>query len=523
MEILYLLIELVVLSVVFAIYHKRRLKEQLKMHNTELNHKVETLQNQLEQIGKDRYNLSEELQKYKSDLDEIKDKNAELDRKNAKLEGRIDHLKTVEKENKEIEHKLEKIQSENKELTSKKSEYKSELEQKNNQIKEKNQNLQEFKNKLEEKEEALEQLRKSKEKLEKQVSELTTRTEEQKKSAQEKLETLEQAREKLKEEFENLANKIFEKKNKKSKENLNDLMNPLREQIKDFKKKVEDVYDKESKERSELFVEIKNLRELNSQIGEDAKNLTRALKGSSKVQGDWGEVVLERLLEYSGLKKGEMFETQKTYKNAAGKTYKPDVVLHLPDERDIVIDSKVSLKDYEEYYNAEEGPQKQKALERHIASVSKHINELSQKNYYSLEGLNSLDYVIMFVPIEGAYIAAVQHSQDMIQNAMKANVMLVGPSTLLATLKTIEKFWRFKQQRENVMEIARRGGQLHDKFVNFVESMENIGKNIERARDSYTTARKRLDKGRGNLIRQVDMLRELGAEAQKTLPDKLQE
>ena len=470
----YLLIEFIVLVVIFIIYHRSRLSTVVEIESKELEHKIDMLESKLDQLARDKQELSRELQQSKEKIEELLDIKGALEKKNARLEGRVENLQKVESENEELNKKLDNLRSD-------------------------------------------------KEQLEKKVSTLTTQVEEQKKNAKEKLETLENAREKLKEEFENLANKIFEKKNKKSKENLSEIMTPLREQIKDFKKKVEDVYDKESKDRSKLFNEIKNLRDINSQIGEDAKNLTKALKGSSKVQGDWGEVVLERLLEYSGLKKGEMFETQKTYRDATGKIYKPDVVLHLPDERDIVIDSKVSLKAYEEYYNAEDDNKRQTALNKHIKSVCKHIDELSQKNYYNLEGMNSLDYVIMFVPVEGAYITAVQHSQDLIQNAMKDNVMLVGPSTLLATLKTIEKFWRFKQQRENVLEIAKRGGALHDKFVNFVESLEDIGKNINKAQDSYNLARKRLDKGRGNLIRQVDMLRELGAEAQKELPDKLEE
>jgi len=519
--IIYLVLEFIVLAGIFIIYHKQQLKREIEINNKDLHYKAEMLDSKLEQIQQDKEQLATELKNCQENLNKEKNKNSKLETNNAKLEGRNDQLLQVEKENQELTSKIENLQEENKTLSSKKSEYKSELEQKDNLLKEKNQNLEDLKNKIEKKDNDLEDLRDKKEKLEKQVSTLTTQTEEQKKSAKEKLETLENARNKLKEEFENLANKIFEKKNKKSKENLNDLMKPLREQIKDFKKKVEDVYDKESKDRSKLFNEIKNLRELNSQIGEDAKNLTKALKGSSKVQGDWGEVVLERLLEYSGLKKGEMFETQKTLRDQTGKIFKPDVILHLPDERDIVIDSKVSLKAYEEYFNEEDPAKKEKALNRHLNSVRTHIEQLSQKKYANLEGLNSLDYVIMFVPIEGAYITAVQHSQELIQNAMKDNVMLVGPSTLLATLKTIEKFWRFKQQRENVLEIAKRGGQLHDKFVNFVDSLEDVGKNIDKARDSYKLARKRLDKGQGNLIRQVDMLRELGAEAQKKLPEKL--
>lgn len=519
--ILYLLIELIILGTLFYIYHRKRLQTVAEIENKDLKHEIDMLNSRIGQLETKNQKQSTELRQNKDKIEELINIKGELEKTNAKLEGRVESLDKIQKENEDLNKKLEHLQEENKGLSSKKSEYKSELEQKNQIIKEKNQNISELKNKVETKEKIIDELRTKKENLEKQVSTLSTQTEEQKKNAQEKLETLENARKKLKDEFENLANKIFEKKNKKNKENLSEIMTPLRDQIKDFKKKVEDVYDKESKDRSKLFNEIKNLRDINTRIGEDAKNLTKALKGSSKVQGDWGEVVLERLLEYSGLKKGEMFETQKTYRNASGKIYKPDVVLHLPDERDIVIDSKVSLKAYEEYYNADEGKQKESALKRHINSVCQHIDDLSKKNYYNLKGLNSLDYVIMFVPVEGAYIAAVQHSQDMIQDAMRENVMLVGPSTLLATLKTIEKFWRFKQQRENVMEIAKRGGALHDKFVNFVESLENIGKNISKAQDSYNLARKRLDTGRGNLIRQVDMLRELGAEAQKELPDKL--
>ena len=471
---IYLAIEFILLVIIFFVYHKSSLKKEKIINNKDLEHQLEMADAQIDQLQDDKSELKKQINSLDHKVDKLTQKNTEREKINAKLEGKLDRMEELQEKNQQKEKKIEKLQQE-------------------------------------------------KESLREDISELSTRLEEQQKANQEKLENLQKARKELKEEFENLANKIFEQKKEKSTENINQVISPLKDQIKEFKKKVEDVYDKESKDRAKLENEIKNLKQLNNQISEDAENLTKALKGSSKTQGDWGEVVLERLLEFSGLKKGEMFETQKVLSTDQGKRYKPDVIVHLPNERDVVIDSKVSLTAYEKYYNEDNDKQRSKFLDQHLKSVRNHMKNLSAKNYEELRELNTLDYVIMFIPVEGAYITTVQTDRSIIEDGMDKNIMVVGPSTLLATLRTIENFWKFKKQTDNAREIARRGGKLYDKFVNFVDSLEEVGKNLDRAQDSYKTAKKRLSDGQGNLIRQTEMLKDLGADAQKELPDELKD
>ncbi len=357
------------------------------------------------------------------------------------------------------------------------------------------------------------------------VAELETRLEAEREAQAEKLKTLESAREQLKQEFQNLANKIFDEKTQRfsetSKDNLGLLLNPLREQLGDFKRRVEDVYDKETKDRRALYEQITHLKELNHQMSEDAINLTNALKGENKTQGNWGEMVLERALEESGLRKGHEFELQVSA-SLDNKRYQPDAIIRLPDGKDVIVDSKVSLRAYEQYCSTEELELKQRFLREHLLSMRGHIKGLSDKAYQALDGVTSLDFVLLFIPIEGAFLLALEKEPDLFKEAFDRNIMLVSPSTLMVTLRTIHNIWRYEHQNQNAKEIAQRGGELHDKFVGFVESVDEIGRNINRTQQAFETAQKRLSTGRGNLVNQVAMLKQLGADGKKKLsPDLL--
>jgi DNA recombination protein RmuC len=361
--------------------------------------------------------------------------------------------------------------------------------------------------------------------LQAKLSELETRLEDERRNTEEKLTLLKEAREQLKMEFQNLANKIFEDKSQKftdqNKENLEGVLKPMREQLLDFKKKVEDVYDKESKDRVSLLHEIIHLKTLNERISEDAVNLTNALKGQSKTRGSWGEMILERVLEESGLQKGREYEVQAMYASEQGQRRHPDVIVHLPEGKDIVIDSKVSLTAYEKYCTADTDDKRDKRLKEHILSVRTHIKALSEKRYEELEGIKTLDFVLMFLPIEGAFWTAIESEQSLFNEAFDKNIMLVSPSTLLATLRIINNIWRYEDQNKNALVIAKKAGDLYDKFVGFVEALDDVGQKIDKARESYQTARNRLTDGRGNLVRRSLELRQLGVKAQKELPEGL--
>jgi len=361
--------------------------------------------------------------------------------------------------------------------------------------------------------------------LQTKLSELETRLEDERRNALEKLALLQEAREQLKMEFQNVANKIFEDKSQKftdqNRENIEGVLKPMREQLLEFKKKVEDVYDKESKDRISLREEVKHLRDLNERISEDADNLTKALKGQSKIRGSWGEMILERVLEESGLQKGREYEVQSMYTSEAGQRRHPDIIVHLPEGKDIVIDSKVSLTAYEKYCSADTEEKKDRRLKEHILSIRTHIKGLSEKRYEELEGIRTLDFVLMFLPIEGAFWTAIESEQGLFNEAFDKNIMLVSPSTLLATLRIINNIWRYEDQNKNALIIAKKAGDLYDKFVGFVEALDDVGQKIDKARESYHTARNRLTDGRGNLVRRSLELRQLGVKAQKELPESL--
>jgi len=361
--------------------------------------------------------------------------------------------------------------------------------------------------------------------LREDVSSLKVRLTEQQKQTEEKLALLENARAQLTVEFKNLANDILEEKSKKfteqNKTNLDTLLKPLSGQLQDFQKRVEASYSEEAKERFSLVKEIKSLQDLNSRISVDAVNLTNALKGESKTQGTWGELKLERILEASGLTKGREYELQVSLKNADGARLQPDVIVHLPDNKDIIIDSKVTLTAYHRYVSTEEEVERTNASRDHLLSVHNHIKGLSAKDYQDIPSVRTLDFVLMFLPVEDAFNLAVQRDPELFGKAFERNIILVGPSTLLATLRTIQHIWRNEQQTQNAQEIAKKAGALYDKFVNFVTDLEEVGDRLDKAQDAYGKAHNKLSSGRGNLVSRTEKLKELGAKTSKALPKQL--
>lgn len=344
-------------------------------------------------------------------------------------------------------------------------------------------------------------------------------------AAQEKIELMKAAREQMSAEFTNLANRIFEEKTERlmqtNKASLETTLNPLKTQLGDFRKKVEDIYDKETRDRVSLRVELEQLKNLNTQLSEDAINLTRALKGDKKIQGNWGEVILERVLEQSGLRKGSEYETQVNLKSEDGSRRLPDVIIRLPDNKDVVVDSKVSLVDYEQFVNAESDPEKEAALSRHVSAIGNHISGLSVKAYEKLEGIRSLDFVLMFIPIESAFSAAYDANPEMFMRASDKQLIIVSPTTLLVTLRTIQTIWRYEYQNRNAEKIAAQAGGIFDQFALVIESLDEVGRNIDKAKDSFEQTHKRFSTGRGNLVRRVKQLEELGARNKKALPSSV--
>jgi DNA recombination protein RmuC len=349
--------------------------------------------------------------------------------------------------------------------------------------------------------------------------------EQERKSFSEKLTLLENAEKQLSTQFENLANKIFEQKSEKftktSESGITQLIAPLKDQIESFKRQVSDQYIKEGQERASLKTEILSLKELNKQITEEAAALTNALKGDNKQQGNWGELVLERILTESGLRNGHEYETQKSLKNDHGKRYQPDVVVHLPNDKDIIIDSKVSLIAHERYVNAKNDDDRQRAIKEHINSISGHVKGLSKKDYQDLTGVRTLDYVLMFIPIESAFISAIEHAPELIKLALDNQIMLVSPTNLLVALRTINNIWQYEYQNQNANKIADQARKMYDKFHGFVTDMEKIGRNVDATAKAYEAAMTKLSKGRGNLVRQAEQFKKLGVSPTKSLDSGL--
>lgn len=336
---------------------------------------------------------------------------------------------------------------------------------------------------------------------------------------------LENLQKQFTEKFENLANRIFEEKSKKfteqNKTQLDDLLKPLGEKIKDFEKKVTDVYIDENKERATLKGEITKLFELNQQMAKEANNLTRALKGETKTQGNWGEIILETILEKSGLKKGYEYRSQESFTNAEGKRVLPDIIVNLPDRKHIIIDSKVSLIAYERYVCTETEEEKVLALKEHIASVRKHIKDLTEKNYQNIYELNTVDFVLLFMPIEPSFNLALHSDQELFHFAIDRKIVIVSPSTLLATLKTVTYLWQQEKQNKHVIQIADEATAMYEKFVGFTEALIEIGKKMDDSKKSYEIAMGRLATGPGNVVKRIENLKTLGMKYTKSIDQKL--
>ena len=338
-------------------------------------------------------------------------------------------------------------------------------------------------------------------------------------------ETKEETEERLTKEFENLAHKILdlnsEKFKKQNKEQIDTLLSPLSEQIEKFKKKVEDNNEKGVERNAMLMQKIISLESLNNKLSQDSLNLANALRGDSKTQGDWGESRLELLLEKSGLTNGVHFSKQAAYKDDEGKLKKPDFIIKLPENKHLIIDSKVSLTAYVEYYNAEDEITEQQAIKRHLDSIKRHYMELSDKDYPNLYGINTPDHVLMFVPNEPALMLALNEDKNLYLNALEKNIVLVSASTLLATLSTVASIWKQEDQKRNALEIAKEGGLLYDKFEGFVQDLIKVGKSIKSSKDSYEDAMSKLTEGRGNIIKKIENLKDLGAKTKKSLPQNI--
>ncbi|MDK9770428.1 DNA recombination protein RmuC [Vibrio sp. B181a] len=371
------------------------------------------------------------------------------------------------------------------------------------------------------------QMREHKSRLETQLREQQARHEQINQANAEKLQILEQAETRLKQQFEHLANQLFEEKTAKvdmqNRQSLEGLLSPLKEQLEGFKKQVNDSFSQEAKERHTLVHELKNLQRLNEHMTREAINLTQALKGDNKQQGNWGEVVLARVLAESGLREGHEYQTQVSLQNEAGKRYQPDVIVHLPQNKQVVVDSKMALVAYERYFNAENDIQREQALSDHLAALRAHIKGLSLKDYHQLKGIQSLDYVLMFIPVEPAFQVAIQADPSLVKDAMEQNIILVSPTTLLVALRTIDNLWRNERQNENAQLIAERAAKLYDKLRLFIDDMEGLGGALDKANQTYQGAMNKLATGRGNVIRQAESFKQLGVEVKRPIsPDLAQ-
>lgn len=347
----------------------------------------------------------------------------------------------------------------------------------------------------------------------------------QKSSFESQLKLVQDAKQSLSQEFENLANRIFDEKQTKfseqSKQALETSLSPLRRDLGDFRKQVSTAYDKENTDRNRLAGQISELQKQTLKISSDASNLANALKGDNKQQGNWGEFVLEKLLDDSGLTKGREYETQVALKDEEGNRRNPDVIIRLPEGKDIIIDAKASLTDYERYFHAEDEQSQQLCLKQHLNSLRSHIKGLNVKNYEQLENVNSLDFVLIFIPVESAFMLALDNDPDIMREAYDKSIILVSPSTLMVTLRTIKNLWRYADQNINAQQIAEKAGALYDLFVLHVEALEDIGKHMDKSKVAYETAFKRLSTGRGNLVKRSEELKALGAKTKKVLADKL--
>jgi DNA recombination protein RmuC len=355
----------------------------------------------------------------------------------------------------------------------------------------------------------------------KTIAEMETRLKAEQTQLERQTLFIEQQMKALQLQFEQQATRILEEKSQKFTEQnrvgIDSVLSPLREQLKDFREKVESAYNNEARERFALKTELEKLGAMNQQISDDANNLTKALKGDKKLQGNWGEVILSRVLTESGLREGHEYQTQFATKDEEGNRRLPDVIIHLPENRDIVVDSKVSLVDYERYCSTEEVSEREQALKQHTLAIRQHINALSDKKYEDLDGIKTLDFVFLFMPIEAAFMLAVEHDRELFSHAFSKRIIIVSPTTLLATLRTVESIWRYERQNKNAEEIALEAGRLYDKLCTLLDHLSEVGKLLDKSKESYEKTVSSL-KGNGGLVSKVEKLQKLGAKTKKSLP-----
>lgn len=362
-------------------------------------------------------------------------------------------------------------------------------------------------------------------KLMARMRESDIRLQSERQATNEKLALQAQSEQRLQQQFENLANKIFENKSDSfrelNKSSVELLLAPFKAQLDGFKQQVQDVYSNEAKERHSLQSEVARLQQVYQLMSSETANLTKALKGDNKQQGNWGEVILARILSESGLREGHEYDVQVSLQNDQGKRFQPDVIVHLPQDKDVVVDSKVSLTAYERYFNAEDEVTRKQALQEHVNSIRGHIRELGRKDYHLLQGIKTLDYVLMFVAVEPAFLVALEADPGLVKYALDNNIMLVSPTNLLVALRTIDNLWRYERQNQNAQLIAERAGKIYEKLRLFSCDMQEMGSALHKAQDSYDSAMKRLATGKGNLIKQAQQFVELGVEVKKLLPAEL--
>lgn len=385
------------------------------------------------------------------------------------------------------------------------------------------QEIERLQRRLNDKENELNELRNLKSKSDSQLSDIKARAESDAKHHAEQVQLLNENRELLKKEFSNLANEIFEQKNRAFKEqssqSMSAMLDPFQKQIEQFRKRVDDIHTQDSEGRGQLLSQLKMLGEMNSQLNKQADDLTKALKGDKKLQGNWGELQVERILESSGLQRGREYEREENFKDEHGKNYRPDFVIHLPEGKHIVIDSKVSLNAYQRAVSAEDDSVRELAIREHVAATRTHIRSLSDKNYPRLNGMNTPDFVLMFMPVESAFVAAFEADGQLFNEAFERHIVVVTPTTLLATLRTVANLWVLERQNVNAKELFGLAGKIYDKVRIFGEKMEKLGSQIQGADKSYHDAMNSLTEGRGSMVSYVKRLRELGAPTTKALPE----
>ena len=357
--------------------------------------------------------------------------------------------------------------------------------------------------------------------INKQLSEQKAKKEMVEKNIEELKTSFEDRKKDLEIKFENIANRILNENTKKNTSHIKDILTPLKENINKFEKSITDKYDSENRERASLKTEIKNIYELNKKLSDDANNLTNALRGDKKLQGNWGEGQLKRLLEACELKENIHFKIQESLIDEYGKTKIPDVIIYLPDNKNLIIDSKVSLNAYVDFCNSEDTNQKDIAINKHINNIKTHIKNLHEKHYQDLNKINSPDYVMMFMPIESSLTSLINKDLNIFDFALEKKIVLVSPTTLIAIMKTVSYIWKQENQKENITEIVKRCGDLYDKFVGFSEDMIKVGKNINIAKDGYTSAMNKLTDGRGSLVNRVENIKKLGVKSSKSIDERL--